>query len=183
MRAVKFALLGLALLVAMPLLAQDNKSQADVSGTYTVTRVTAGGPPEYFHGGNGQLVYNLGDYWGLAGDFGAGHDGDKFFTANVVTYMGGVRLHTNTKWDLFGEGLLGGAHIGITPTGGKNVTRNALAWKLGGGLDWNVTPSIGLRLIQVDYLGTHFGGKFSNNDIQNNLQVAVGVVFHLGSRK
>jgi opacity protein-like surface antigen len=182
MRAVKFALLGLALLVAMPLLAQD-KSLVDVDGTYTVTRVTAGGPPEYFHGGNGGLVYNLGDYWGIAGDFGGGHDGDKFFSGSTVTYLGGLKLHTNTKWDLFGEGLLGGAHISITPTGGTNVSRNAFAWKLGGGLDYSVTPSVSLRLFQVDYLGTHFGGKFSKNDTQNNLQASVGIVFHFGSRK
>jgi opacity protein-like surface antigen len=186
MKAVKATLLGLALLVAMPLLAQDTKSVADVSGTYTVTRVTAGGAPEYFHGGNGQLVYNLGDYFGLEGDFGGGHDGDKFFSGNVVTYMGGLRAHTNTRWDLFAEGLLGGAHISLTPTGGKTFSSNAFAWKLGGGLDYRVTPMISLRLIQADYLGTKFNaGKngFGKNNTQNSLQLAVGVVFHFGSRR
>jgi opacity protein-like surface antigen len=183
MKAVKVTLLGLALLIAMPLLAQDTQSVVDASGTYTVTRITAGGAPEYFHGGNGTLIYNLGNYLGLVGDFGAGHDGDTFFSGTTVTYMGGARVHTNTRWDLFGEALLGGAHISITPTGGKTFSNNAFAWKLGGGLDYRLTPMISVRLIQADYLGTRFGNKFSNNSTQNSLQLAAGFVFHFGSRK
>jgi opacity protein-like surface antigen len=187
MKAVKVTLLGLALLIAMPLLAQDTQSVVDASGTYTVTRITAGGAPEYFHGGNGTLIYNLGNYLGVVGDFGAGHDGDTFFSGTTVTYLGGARIHTNTRWDLFAEGLLGGAHISITPTGGNTVSKNAFAWKLGGGLDYRLTPMISIRLIQADYLGTRFNnGKnngFGNSNTQNNLQVAAGVVFHFGSRK
>jgi opacity protein-like surface antigen len=186
MKAVKVTLLGLALLIAMPLLAQDTQSVVDASGTYTVTRITAGGAPEYFHGGNGQFVYNLNNYFGLVGDFGAGHDGDTGFSATTVTYLGGLRAHTNTRWDLFAEGLLGGAHISITPTGGNTFTNNAFAWKLGGGLDYRLTPMISIRLLQADYLGTRFSnGKngFSNSNTQNNLQLAAGFVFHFGSRK
>ena len=42
----------------------------------------------------------------------------------------------------------------------------------GGGVDWNATTHIGIRLIQAEYLMTRF---FS--ETQNNVRVSTGVVF------
>jgi hypothetical protein len=46
---------------------------------------------------------------------------------------------------------------------------------LGGGLDWNATPHIGVRLIQAEYLLTKFNDGANNR--QNNVRVSAGVVF------
>jgi uncharacterized hydantoinase/oxoprolinase family protein len=43
---------------------------------------------------------------------------------------------------------------------------------LGGGLDWNATPHIGVRLIQAEYLMTQFGST-----TQNGVRISAGVVF------
>jgi hypothetical protein len=42
----------------------------------------------------------------------------------------------------------------------------------GGGLDWNATTHIGIRVIQAEYVMTRFGG-----DTQNNARISTGVVF------
>ncbi|MGD0955489.1 MAG: hypothetical protein ABR953_01490 [Candidatus Acidiferrales bacterium] len=46
---------------------------------------------------------------------------------------------------------------------------------LGGGLDWNATEHIGVRLIQAEYLLTTFNDGVNNR--QNNARVSAGVVF------
>ena len=50
---------------------------------------------------------------------------------------------------------------------------NAFAIALGGGIDVKLVPSIWVRLVQFDYMGTHFVSSF-----QNQQRVSAGVVFH-----
>jgi hypothetical protein len=48
----------------------------------------------------------------------------------------------------------------------------------GGGLDWNATPHIGVRLVQAEYLMTRFSGLGNNgSDTQNHFRYEAGVVF------
>ena len=42
----------------------------------------------------------------------------------------------------------------------------------GGGVDWNATTHIGIRLIQAEYLMTRFA-----SETQNNARISAGVVF------
>jgi hypothetical protein len=64
-------------------------------------------------------------------------------------------------------------------TAGNNFnfgsSEDAFATALGGGLDWNATPHIGVRLIQAEYLMTKFTDGL--NDRQNNARISAGVVF------
>ena len=88
--------------------------------------------------------------------------------------------------------LFGGAHVsGSVFNGGCDArihseggpctvsgSENAFAMTLGGGVDWNATSHIGIRVIQAEYLMTRFSG-FGNNgsDLQNNARISTGVVF------
>jgi hypothetical protein len=67
----------------------------------------------------------------------------------------------------FAEVLVGGARFA-----GEGSGENAIAVQFGGGLDVNRTRW-GLRVVQVDYLYTHFSGAG-----QNNLQISTGLLLH-----
>ncbi|MGA8767592.1 MAG: hypothetical protein WB559_11270, partial [Candidatus Acidiferrales bacterium] len=51
-------------------------------------------------------------------------------------------------------------------------SENAFAMTAGGGVDWNATTHIGIRLIQAEYLMTRFA-----SETQNNARISAGVVF------
>ena len=56
--------------------------------------------------------------------------------------------------------------------GALSVSENAFAMALGGGLDYNATSHIGIRLVQAEYLMTRFA-----SETQNNARISAGVVF------
>ena len=45
----------------------------------------------------------------------------------------------------------------------------------GGGIDWNATQHLGIRLVQAEYLLTMLNDNA--NDRQNNARISAGVVF------
>jgi hypothetical protein len=53
---------------------------------------------------------------------------------------------------------------------------------MGGGVDVNVTPHFGVRVIQAEYLLTKFNRAFSGKAIQHNARVGIGIVFRFGKR-
>lgn len=74
-------------------------------------------------------------------------------------------------WRLSGEGTVDGEVIDP----GGNETSKGLGVALGGGVDVNVAKSLAIRLFQVDYFLTRH-----ENESWNNLNLAFGVVFHVG---
>ena len=78
----------------------------------------------------------------------------------------------NEKITPFAQALFGGARASAA-----GASKNAFAMTLGGGLDWNATQHLGIRLIQAEYFMTrfNFGGGISNT--QNNARISAGVVF------
>src|SRR5207244_12993662 len=71
------------------------------------------------------------------------------------------------KWNPFGQALFGGQHLGTN--GG---TANSFAMTLGGGMDYKYNDRFSLRVIQVEYLYTHFGGAQ-----QNNARIEAGLLY------
>lgn len=57
------------------------------------------------------------------------------------------------------------------------VTDNAFAFALGGGLDVKVNDNFAIRVAQVDYLGDKLGGQTGNN-----FRYSAGIVIRLGKR-
>jgi hypothetical protein len=64
--------------------------------------------------------------------------------------------------------------FGTTSTG---FTANAFAMTFGGGVDVRVTRRFWIRVVQADYVVTHFGNSF-----QNNFGLSGGFVFKFGKK-
>jgi opacity protein-like surface antigen len=70
----------------------------------------------------------------------------------------------------------------------SSVSKNAFAMTVGGGLDLKLNKRFALRLVQAEYLYTHFGNgcEFaicSNNNGQNSFRLKSGVVMSWGGAK
>jgi len=181
-----------ALLLAGAAVAQDDAPKVEAFGGYSYLRVNPGfgAPGLNFNGGSGSVGYNFTSWLGAAADFGGYHWSQSGEDATAVTYLFGPKVSFRSgPVTPFAQVLFGGAHLSgsasceevvlgarIRPQGGVfgcgSGSDNAFALAAGGGLDWNATEHIGIRLIQAEYLMTRF---FS--DTQNNARISVGVVF------
>jgi hypothetical protein len=91
----------------------------------------------------------------------------------------------------FGQVLLGGGHAtgtlyttslgnGAAPLGANN----GFMLTAGGGVDWKMNHTIGIRLVQTEYLYSTFlnaAGSPGKNH-QNNVRISAGVVLSFGKR-
>jgi opacity protein-like surface antigen len=162
-----------------------------VFGGYSCVRVNPGfgAPGLNFNGGSGSLAYNFTPTLGVVADFGGYHWSQRRVNATVVSYLFGPKVALrHGPVTPFVQTLFGGAHgsgnisgvvlclARVRPQGTSQCTvsgsENAFAMALGGGVDWNATTHIGVRLIQAEYLMTRF---FS--ETQNNARISAGVVF------
>jgi opacity protein-like surface antigen len=193
----RFGLLcGVMLLFAGLASAQDESPKIEAFGGYSYLRVNPGfgAPGLNFNGGSGSLDYNFTSHLGVVADFGGYHWSQDGADLTTVSYLFGpkysVRMGPLTP---FVQGLFGGAHLSgngcfgevgdfrVRPEGGEggecgSGSENAFAMALGGGLDWNATSHIGVRLIQAEYVLTRFG-VVDSSDTQNNVRISAGVVF------
>ncbi len=183
-------LCGAMLLFAGLASAQDEAPKFEAFGGYSYLRVNPGVlgvPGQNFNGGSGSLDYNLTPMFGVVGDFGGYHWSQSGADATAVSYLFGPKVALrHGPITPFAQVLFGGAH-GSGAFGGSCISakihrevsycsasgsENAFAMALGGGVDWNATDHIGIRLIQAEYLMTRF---FS--ETQNNARISTGVVF------
>lgn len=83
---------------------------------------------------------------------------------------------THYRWGLtpFVEGLVGGSSERTTVGGVTSSTGSSLSYKAGGGLDLHPSRRFDIRLFDVDYYRTTFGGT-----TQNNYWVSSGIVLRL----
>ena len=192
MRISKWLLVcSMALLFAGAAAAQDEAPKVEAFGGYSYLRVNPGfgAPGLNFNGGSGSLAYNFNSWLGGVADFGGYHWSNFGADATAVTYLFGPKLaYRHGPVTPYAQVLFGGAHL--SGSGGMcagAVTRgaraqgiitcgsgsdNAFAMTVGGGVDWNATEHIGIRLVQAEYLMTRF---LSNT--QNNARISTGVVF------
>jgi opacity protein-like surface antigen len=90
----------------------------------------------------------------------------------LVTYLFGPKVSMRRgPVTPFAQALFGGAHLS-----GGGISSNGFAMTLGGGVDWNATPHIAIRLVQAEYLMTRFS-EIDGNNQQNNARISTGVVF------
>ena len=183
-------LCGAMLLFAGIASAQSDTPKAEVFGGYSYLRVNpgSGAPGINANGGSDSFSYNPNAWLGIVGDFGGYHASPFGVSANVISYLFGPKVaFRRGSVTPFVQALFGGARISangggcagtlskVRPQGiigcGSGST-NAFATALGGGVDWNATPHVGIRLVQAEYVMTRF---FSAT--QNNVRVSTGVVF------
>jgi opacity protein-like surface antigen len=173
--------------------AQDN-SRFDVFGGYSYLMYrpdvsTAGAPSSVnFNGGIGSLALNLNHWIGGVGEV-AGYHASTITstpgaTINAITYLFGPKIFVSIgKISPFAQALFGGIHETPSGFGANEVSQNAFAMAVGGGLDWNAGHHIGVRLGQIEYLMTRFnnttigGIGAAGNGMQNSFRYSAGVVF------
>lgn len=187
---------GLLITLSAQTFAQE-APPVEVFGGYSYFRPDWGGN---MHGWNASVAVNVKRWLGLVSDFG-GHYGSQsssldFFNdnfpipvsirtdsdANVHTFLFGPRVSYRRKGKLtpFAHTLLGASRVGARTTimsGSTSVNSSVsdigFAMAVGGGVDLRLSESVGLRLIQADYLVTKFGGGS-----QSNVRLSVGFILH-----
>ena len=183
----RLALLCGAMLLFAGLASAQDSPKIEAFGGYSCLRANDGGEGFNFNGGSGSLAYNLTPWLGVVGDFGGYHWSNSGEDATVVTYLFGPKVSLRRgPITPFGQVLFGGAHISASENdcedirihrdgdgcGSSSGSQNGFSMTLGGGLDWNATSHIGVRLIQAEYLLTRF-----DSQSQNNARISTGVVF------
>ena len=148
----------------------------------------------WLQGGGADAAFTLWKGFGIA----AGVTGERVsnYAPGVdfskISYMAGPR-YTYTLWkgeptlhrprlQLFGDGLFGAVHAfsGAFPSAtGVDTTGNSFALETGGGLNLFFSRSIGVRLVEVDYVRTQLSNGYAGT--QNDLRLAFGVSYHAGS--
>jgi hypothetical protein len=117
-----------------------------------------------------------------------------FLFGPQVRFPGGKKLHP------FGRTLFGiskqDRDLTVDSsdwTWGGNFTDTGFAFAVGGGLDWQCSKKISIRLLQADYIRAKkdftydwylfYGNNSITNDrIANNFRIAAGLVFNIGRR-
>jgi opacity protein-like surface antigen len=200
-------LCGLALLLSVPAMAQDDLPRFDVFGGYSYVHASFGGGGSggnitaNLNGGSGAVGFYPAKHWGIVGDIGGYKLGtlkqgstSASVSGSIITYLFGPRIRFGgEKATPFAQALFGGAHIGDVTSSDPTVcgtatsctvigSANAFAMTLGGGLDVKVSHHFSIRG-QAEYLLTRFktggGGTGTGSaETQNNARISVGIVIH-----
>lgn len=170
-------ILGMLLLCALPLLAQDEFPRAQVFGGYSYMSVDTSGASnrQSLNGWNAQASVNFNKWLGLTADFG-GYYGSPFeVTVHDYSFVFGPTVTYRAEHVApFFHALFGGNHINGQALGGS-AGDTAFAMAIGGGLDIPIKEHFGVRVAQVDWLRTQ---HFSTS--QNNIRVSTGIMFNFG---
>ncbi|SRR5712692_3444076 len=168
-----FILAALVLFLAAPAMAQETPA-AELFGGYEYLHLNPGGTG--CHGFDGNIAYNLNNWFGAVGDFGVCKETGlpSGVSAHDVNYLFGPRVSYRAYGSLtpFAQVLFGGQHVGTNVLG----SANSFAMTIGGGADYKFTEHVSFRG-QVEYLYTHFGGMR-----QNNARIEAGIVYRWGGR-
>jgi outer membrane protein OmpA-like peptidoglycan-associated protein len=159
------------------------------------TELTPGQCCVWLQGGGADAAVTFWKGFGLAASLTGDHASNATpgVDINKVAFLAGPR-YTYTSWvtptgaastphyQIFVQGLFGGVHgfDGLYP-GSSTTTSSAssLALQAGAGFNLFLTPHLGLRLLEADYVRTELPNDASN--AQSDLRLAFGVVYHIGS--
>lgn len=193
----RFGLLcGVLLLFAGIASAQDEKVEAFGGYSYLRFNPGNGASAANFNGGSGSIAYNVLPWVGVVADIGGYHWGgsarEDLNGSTAVSYLFGPKVSYHVGPIVpFVHALFGGVHGSISgttcessdsrvhpegcTTESENLSDNVFGMALGGGVDWNVTHHLGVRLVQAEYVLTNFNANFAGNTSQNNVRVSAGV--------
>jgi opacity protein-like surface antigen len=195
----RFGVLFAALLLVCGVSFAQESHTVEVTGDYSYFRFYPNASGTFdshsLNGGGGDITLYLTKMFGIKGDFQGyqsyseclvGSGGSACFRANLFTYMGGpvVKFHIS-RFEPYAEVLLGGAHSNfytgaciLVACASTNPSNNAFALAFGGGIDIPLSEHVAFKLVNGDYLLTHFGDEFSNgHQSQRNFRVQTGIQF------
>ena len=177
------ALLALFLLASIPARAQravrPKEPVAELFGGFAEVHLTDGTLVGNAPGIVGSAAWNVRPWLQIVGD--TSYNFSTYSGTHIALYGNhyGPRVFykERNKWRAspFAEFLIGGTHISNSANGATLSADLSLSFKIGGGLDYNVSPHFAVRVFEADLYHT---GLF--NAHQNNAWVTAGVVIRLG---
>jgi outer membrane immunogenic protein len=187
------SLLALLLLsiASVNLMAQTQPSnEIALDYTYVHTNAPPGGCGCFsMNGGSGSYAYHFGPQFAAVIEVGAVHASKvdaSGLDLTLTSYLGGPRFYyrrAKTRFVPYGQVLLGAVRAtgGLAPANSGGASSSTVFGStVGGGVEFNISPRITLRVAQVDYFVTTFDNKIDGH--QNNLRITTGVAYHFGSR-
>lgn len=156
---------------------QTESSKFDFFAGYSYLHVGDAGdeaniPSGFELQGTGYLNKNF----GITADFSGHYKSIGGVDANIHNFLFGPTVRADVgRAKPFAHFLLGGERAGVGFAGGT-ASETAFAYALGGGVDVAATRNVSIRLVQVDWVRSHFV-----DDWQNHTRLSFGVVFNIGS--
>ena len=158
--------LGFLVIVSLVAVLPAHAQSTEVYGGYSFVRLNPGGTNT--NGWDAALTEKLFKVVGITADFGGTYTSSSGVKTSMNTFLFGPQVSLPAPVSPFVHALFGAARVS---SAGSSSTSFASA--VGGGIDIHPIPLIGLRLIQADYLNTHFG-----NTRQNDFGLSAGIVLH-----
>jgi opacity protein-like surface antigen len=186
----RMLLVGVLLFATAPAFAQRPVSinprtpVAELYGGFSFARLNDAGTTTNTKGIVGSFAWNARPWLQFVAD--SSYNVSSYNGVNVTLYGNhyGARVfhRERNKWRTspFAEVLVGGSHVNNTAsgTGGLQYTDTGFSMKIGGGVDFNLTPHFAVRVFDADYYRTSlFGGH------QNNIWLTTGFVIRLGGAR
>jgi opacity protein-like surface antigen len=196
-------LLLLAMMLAPLMLAPLAKAQDGPVFAGTGPRIEAGAGYQFVYTSvpsqspiamNGVLLsgnLDLSQRFGIAAELGYARNFDAFnsnHTADLLTYMAGPVFYPlrMRRMNVYTHLLLGGAReTGVnTSTDGQLLLGyvNRFAWAAGGGVQYRITQSLGLR-VGADYLHTSFFNADIKVQGQSGIQPSASLIYTFGGHR
>jgi hypothetical protein len=176
-------LLAVSLLASIPAQAQrvvrPKEPVAEVFGGFTEVHITDGVLVGYAPGIVGSAAWNARPWLQLVAD--TSYNFSSASGTNIALYGNhyGPRVFykERNKWRVspFAEFLIGGSHISNKVGGTVQSADLSLSYRIGGGLDYNISPHFAVRVFEADLYHT---GLFGIS--QNNAWVTAGFVIRIG---
>jgi outer membrane immunogenic protein len=139
------------------------------------------------NGGSGSYAYHFGPQFAAVIEVGAVHASKIDSTGldlTLTSYLVGPRFYyrrPHARFVPYGQVLLGAVRAtgGLAPANSGGASSSTVFGStLGGGVEFNMSRRITLRVAQVDYFVTTFNNKA--DDHQNNLRISAGAAYHFG---
>jgi outer membrane immunogenic protein len=156
--------------------------------TYVHTNAPPGGCGCFsMNGGGASYVYHYGPQFALLANVEVVHASNVDANGDALTltsFLAGPRFYyrrPSMRWVPYSQTLIGGVRgTGSLAAANSAGETNPVAFgaSLGGGVEYDLSRTFTLRVIEVDYLLTTFPNYV--NGRQNNLHVTAGVAYHFG---
>lgn len=163
-------------------------SSADVSFGYSYIDQSVGqSSGAYLNGLDAGITVRVRSRFGVNADLGYARSSNLFGAparSSILSYLAGPVLYLTPPQRLSAHvrGLVGGAKVvGPVPVPGGILIggwATGFAWAVGGGVDYQLSHSIGVRS-GVDFMRTPYFGSSSSPQAQNNIRITVSIVYSL----
>jgi len=162
--------IGIGVLLFSGIASAQDYPKVEAFAGYSYLHTSIAGTGFNSNGGSGSVSFNPNRWLGIVADFGGYHSGTSGLNGNIFSYTFGPKIALRgDKFTPFVQTLFGGARASS-----GSFSTNAFAMALGGGVDYNVSPHFGVRLVQAEYVETKF--NFSGSSSQNSARLSFGVV-------